>query len=888
MESVARSLAHGASRVRARVPSGARAVVLFGFLRGAIAVAAILAAPPGFAEVCVGPALPLNTNAAIDAGADLDPALATNGAGDWLAVWSSSDDLGGTVGTDRDILYSRSTDAGGSWSPPANLVPYMLTDSGTDDGARIAFTGSAAGAAVAVWSTTTNVTGLKGPDRDIVGSRWNPASGAWSSTFLVNSSAIGDLGADFEPDLACDGAGACVVVWTSTENLGGTLGADEDLLFARTTNDGASWSAAAPLHATMAGDSRLDVSPRVAADANGRLVVVWAARDPSGGGLGSDFDALFSRSFDGGVTWSAPAPLNPAADSDAGSDTEPFVAQAGGVWLAAWSSTDDLAGGTRADEDLLFARSTDFGLNWSPPAPLNANAATDLGGDFAPRLVPERADRADNWSAVWISGDPLDFTLGFDLDLFVAGSGDAGLTWSAPRALDADAATDAAIDGPPAVATDGANRWVVAWHSDRAAATQGADHDVFVARTPPLALILEEAIDFTVVGTDGGSWIGGVALGVATTSVNSEGLCLAVPLAGDNLALWISPERYLELTDRTVWRVRAEVSTDQAAPDAIPFWQIVYDNFQSGGGGNNIGGESWFLDAERGANGIGRPQGRDVFEIWIAPNAMLLPQWRGIVDPSDSAFSVAADSVNDLRMFFRVLDVESAPLNAGLDAGTICFRSVRVEAADYDSLPCPVLRHGPPISNATFAAQTNSQAAQGAGSAVIDDAGARADYSLTASGPGARKTLIPASLPYDLPALYPVPWKTDTLYRGEATIVSAVAGPEGDDPPDVISLAFDTTNSELGQVHATTRGAPNNMRKAASPRLPASVGGEPQIYVGFFHGQNRTWSETPEAARLRMQTDFQNTPEVGSEGAGADPFSVLRAEVREHSAIPGP
>jgi len=33
--------------------------------------------------------------------------MTTDGAGNWMAVWYSQDDLGGTIGTDRDILVAR-------------------------------------------------------------------------------------------------------------------------------------------------------------------------------------------------------------------------------------------------------------------------------------------------------------------------------------------------------------------------------------------------------------------------------------------------------------------------------------------------------------------------------------------------------------------------------------------------------------------------------------------------------------------------------------------------------------------------------------------------------------------------------------------------------------
>jgi hypothetical protein len=42
--------------------------------------------------------------------------VTTDGQGTWVAVWDSTDSLGGTIGTDGDILVARSTDGGLTWT----------------------------------------------------------------------------------------------------------------------------------------------------------------------------------------------------------------------------------------------------------------------------------------------------------------------------------------------------------------------------------------------------------------------------------------------------------------------------------------------------------------------------------------------------------------------------------------------------------------------------------------------------------------------------------------------------------------------------------------------------------------------------------------------------
>lgn len=391
--------------------------------------------------------------------------------------------------------------------------------------------------------------------------------------------------------------------------------------------------------------------------------------------------------------------------------------------------------------------------------------------------------------------------------------------------------------------------------------------------------------DFTQQGDVGGTWIGGVVTGGGATSVNASGLCMTVPLLGDNILVWVSPERYIELVDNTVYRVRVTASTDQSARDAIPLWNINYDNFNSSGLGNTFGGSAWILDVDGGAEGIGRLNGRTSFDVFITPNAAQTEQWRGTIDPANSAFSTAADAFNDIRLIFRVLDVGSAGVLSNADTGTICISSVQVDSILIDDLVPAAVVYNTPISNATHFAATVSET--GGGSGVIDDTTNTANYSLTTTI--ARKTLGPFdSLEVNqVLRLYPVVWQGNTLYRGRVRIRSNVdldglgAGQgitEGLDPVDSISLLFDTTNSELGQFHYTTRGAPANMEGAAAPRLPANTGGQSQTYIGYFYGQNATSSLQPNANRLRCMADFANSLDLFGI-SGGDAFSVESLEV---------
>jgi Neuraminidase (sialidase) len=201
----------------------------------------------------------------------------------------------------------------------------------------------------------------------------------------------------------------------------------------------------------------------VTTDGQGAWVAVWHSEDSLGDTIGRDFDILVARSTDDGVTWTAPAALNANAASDDGEDRWPQVTTDGqGAWVAVWISWDPLGDTIGRDADILVARSTDDGVTWSAPAALNANASTDMGHDGGPQVT---TDGQGAWSAVWHSDDPLGDTNGIDFDILVAHSTDDGATWTAPAALNANAASDAADDTRPQLTTDAQTQaaWVAVW-----------------------------------------------------------------------------------------------------------------------------------------------------------------------------------------------------------------------------------------------------------------------------------------------------------------------------------------------------------------------------------------------------------------------------------------
>jgi hypothetical protein len=437
----------------------------------------------------------LNTNAATDSGYDSSPQVTTDGAGNWVAVWHSNENLGGAIGTDYDILVARSTNNGATWTAPAALNTNAATDSGSDRWPQVTTDG--AGKWVAVWESTENLGGTIGGDWDILVARSTNNGATWTAPAALNTNAATDSGSDGVPQVTTDGLGNWVAVWDSNENLGGAIGTDYDILVARSTNNGATWTAPAALNTNAATDSGSDYEPQVTTDGGGNWVAVWDSNENLGGTIGTDYDILVARSTNKGATWTAPTTLNTNAASDSGGDGVPQVTTDGlGHWVAVWHSNDSLGGTIGTDYDILVARSTNNGATWTAPTALNTNAATDSGHDYASQVA---TDGAGNWVAAWWSNDTLGGTIGTDFDILVARSTNNGATWTAPAALNTNAATDSGGDYYPQVTTDGAGHWLTVWYSyDSLGDTIGTDYDILYARgdeAPPISSV--------AVGTDG-------------------------------------------------------------------------------------------------------------------------------------------------------------------------------------------------------------------------------------------------------------------------------------------------------------------------------------------------------------------------------------------------
>ncbi len=431
---------------RARPPSA--------LSRLAVVVALIVRfGPPANAQL-FGPNEFLNTNGLTDSGEDFSPQVVTDGSGTWITVWSSEDSLGGTIGTDGDVLYARSIDGGATWTAPAPLNTNAATDSGEDSSPRVATDGS--GLWVAVWDSDDSLGGTLGSDRDILVTRSIDGGVSWSAPAALNTNAAVDSIGDSSPAIATDGNGVWVAAWSVQGVVVPPGGFELDIWYARSIDGGITWSPPAPLHANAGSDTASDISVHLAYDGAGSWVGIWTSLQ------GSTTTILYVRSTDGGLNWTAPAPLVIQG-------TKPQIAADGGGTLLAVSEDDFPFPGS--DQEILAARSIDGGVTWTGPIQITSNMKADDGPQVA-------GDGAGNWLAMWSARDPVDG----DFDMRIARSADNGLTWTTPTDLNVSTSGDQRTDFTGSITTDRAGRWVAAWFSTDFSGTIGEDNDILTAR----------------------------------------------------------------------------------------------------------------------------------------------------------------------------------------------------------------------------------------------------------------------------------------------------------------------------------------------------------------------------------------------------------------------
>ena len=505
----------------------------------AVAIAAV-AVPVSLAQhgLTITPPTPLNNNASTDSGDDYDVHVVVSDTGVWLAVWTSKDDLAGTIGTDADILVARSTDHGATWSDPAPVNSAAAEDEWGDSAARPYTDGRE------VWVVTwvrDQLPGVSGRGTRLLVTRSTDDGLTWETPTRLSADNDPSETRNESIQLETDGNGHWVAVWESRDGSGGEFSDDWDVFTVYSSDNGATWSAAAALNANADSDVGDDLSPRIATDGQGTWIAVWDS--DSLPDSWEDRSIFVSRSVDNGSTWSDQTPLSDPTTCGSyfieweTTDVNPRITtNKHGLWIALWSwYADD--GSILSSGRVREAASTDGGVTWTVNActrggsrpletpvpiadgaggwrrfwtayhwapeglgPTSRSVLTESSADGAnwgdvsalrsdatgrKRFSVARAatDEQGVWAAIWSEMDEPIGVLGTDWDVLISFSADNGATWPTAAPVSVSATSDSGNDVNPQVITDGRGNWLIVWTStDAFGGTIGDDDDILMAR----------------------------------------------------------------------------------------------------------------------------------------------------------------------------------------------------------------------------------------------------------------------------------------------------------------------------------------------------------------------------------------------------------------------
>jgi hypothetical protein len=237
------------------------------------------------------------------------PALAADGAGNFVVVWAASSSSADLTG-----IFGRRVDSSG-----ALQGAEFRADASTTSTVGPAVASDPAGNFVVVWQGYYQ----GGSDSGVFGQRFAPSGAPRGGEFRVNTYTTA---LQSQPTVACDGAGNCVVAWDSVGQF-----TNRDIVARRFDSagiGGPEFRVSTSPYGTM--------SARVAADAAGAFVIAWASfffPDGSAFGVaGRRFDAAGApRGGEFRVnTYTTSYQMDPAIALDAA-----------GNFVVAWNSAHD-------------------------------------------------------------------------------------------------------------------------------------------------------------------------------------------------------------------------------------------------------------------------------------------------------------------------------------------------------------------------------------------------------------------------------------------------------------------------------------------------------------------------------------------------------------------
>jgi len=208
-----------------------------------------------------------------------------------------------------------------------------------------------------------------------------------------------DIDSPGEPQIAVDSAGNINTVWSDQTTPCGSASCSISIFFSRSTDGGATFSA--PLN--LSNDQGTSSTPQIALDPSGNINVIWNDNSPGYPAV------LFSRSVDGGHTFSTPKNISAPTGGHLTLERRQIAIDSIGSINVVWSG---------ATGNIFFSRSTDGGANFSAPV----IAGSGIGN---PSIAVNSASISVVWEASVSGHNPY--------DVFFSQSADGGATFSTPK-----------------------------------------------------------------------------------------------------------------------------------------------------------------------------------------------------------------------------------------------------------------------------------------------------------------------------------------------------------------------------------------------------------------------------------------------------------------------
>src|SRR5437867_1573248 len=199
-------------------------------------------------------------------------------------------------------------------------------------------------------------------------------------------------------------------------------------------------------------------TPAIAVGPRGTVYAVWDDPRDEPDGANSIY---FSRSVDGGLTWSTPN-VRVSLWSEGHQEDPSIAVDSEGTIFVVWR------GGTTRVIDVWVARSTDMGATWSLPSKVNdVSGFVQISKSYGPTIAVDAEGRVYVAWMDWRNSLPDNVNpVIANPDIYVARSIDGALSWGPNVRVNDDVGTTEQI-GDPAMAVDASGAVYIAWQDRR-------------------------------------------------------------------------------------------------------------------------------------------------------------------------------------------------------------------------------------------------------------------------------------------------------------------------------------------------------------------------------------------------------------------------------------